>query len=123
MSGRMFAVVVSVLAVSSLAGCGGEEVVGMWESDQKVAGKRHEFTLDNDLVGEGKFYLTTNDNQVVKCEADVEAKPTSREDKYDLELKFQGQCKSVADMEFECEIEKEGAVLDCDGTEFNRVEE
>ena len=111
-----------MMLAAAAAACGGGDIEGMWEADEKVGGKRHEFTLDADLVGEGKFYVVSG-NQVFKCNADVEAQETSREGRYDVEVKFKGDCGSVADVELECQLEEDDAVLDCDGLEFNRVED
>jgi hypothetical protein len=113
---------VCVVLALAAAACGGEEIEGTWEADEKIAGKRHEFTVDSELVGDGKFYLVDG-QQVFKCSADVEAKATSREGKFDIEVQFKGDCSNVADVELECELEKDGDVLDCDGLEFNRVED
>lgn len=102
--------------------CGGEDIEGMWESDDKVAGKRHEFSIDSDLIGEGTFYATDNAGQVFKCKADVEGKAGSREGRYELEVQFKGDCSSAPDVELECQLENDDNLLDCDGLEFNRVE-
>ena len=101
------------------AACGGEAIEGTWESDYKVAGKRDTFTLDGDLLGEGTFH---GDNGG-KCEADIEAKTTAREGKYELKIEFKGVCSQNADAELECSMDKDDKVVDCGaGLEFNRVD-
>ena len=103
--------------------CGGEDIEGTWESDDKVAGKRHEFSIDADLVGEGTFYVDNGGGQVFKCKADIEGKTGSREGKYELELQFKGDCGNAQDIELDCQLENDDNLLDCDGLEFNRIED
>jgi len=103
--------------------CGGEDIEGVWESDDKVAGKRHEFSIDSELMGEGTFYVDGGGGQIFKCKADIEGKHATRDGSYELELQFKGDCNNAQDMELDCQLENDDNLLDCDGLEFNRIED
>ena len=111
----------AIIILLFASACGGG-IEGVWESDDKVAGKRHEFSIDSDLMGEGTFYVADG-GQVFKCKADIEGKESTREGSYELELQFKGDCSNAQDMELDCQLENDDNLLDCDGLEFNRIED
>ncbi len=100
---RALLVIVSLTFVA----CSGA-LAGRWEGDREAicgigSTDRAEFTIDDDLHGEG---------DVCGCDFSFDAEQRDG-DKYRLDIDFDGACGFRADGKYDCDLERDGERVDC----------
>lgn len=97
-----------------LVGCASPAIIGDWEGQDDVAGRKNELELEEDGKGEATVYFFFGDDLF---EADYDVEWADEGDgEFELDLECEGDCSSF-DFKMDCEMNADQDEMDCDGDE------
>ena len=108
----------------AFGGCAAPEVVGSWESDDMLNGKRSELDISDSGTGEATIYFVVtvgDDRYLVKDQFDLDWDEVG-DGEFELDMDcsksdlYEGNCDKE-NFTMECESKKDGTEMDCTGDE------